>query len=113
MPTRTTAARTGAIAAAVWLGLQALPAAADPAADAERLRTRALAANCAHCHGTEGRALGGQAMTRLAGQPERTLVDQLEGFRSGQRPATVMHQIARGYTPQQVQALAKFFAAQK
>jgi len=105
--------QAGTLLAATLLGLYALPAAADAAADAERLRTRALAANCAHCHGTEGRALGGQSMSRLAGQSAQTLREQLEAFRSGQRPSTVMHQIALGYSPQQIDALARFFAAQK
>jgi sulfide dehydrogenase cytochrome subunit len=34
-------------------------------------------------------------------------------FRDGKRPATVMHQLARGYTERQVELLAAFFSAQK
>ncbi len=91
----------------------ALSAAAAAAADdAPRLRQRALAANCAHCHGTDGRAVAGEAIPALAGQPRDRLLELLLAFRSGQRPATVMHQISRGYTPQQLDDLAEFFSRQ-
>ena len=37
----------------------------------------------------------------------------MRAFRDGQRPATVMHQIAKGYTDPQIDAIAAWFAAQK
>jgi cytochrome subunit of sulfide dehydrogenase len=37
---------------------------------------------------------------------------QLTEFRDGKRPATIMHQIARGYTDAQLKAIAGHFAAQ-
>jgi cytochrome c553 len=36
----------------------------------------------------------------------------MQAFRSGSRPATVMHQISKGYTDAQVQSVADYFAAQ-
>ena len=104
---------------AAVLGLLALSAAnagaagVAGAADAQRLRTRALAATCAQCHGTDGQAVAGQAMVRLAGQPKDYLLAQLLAFRAGQRPATVMHQISRGYSAEQLDEVAAYFAAQK
>ena len=104
---------------AAVLGLLALSAAnagaagVAGAADAQRLRTRALAATCAQCHGTDGQAVAGQAMVRLAGQPRDYLLAQLLAFRAGQRPATVMHQISRGYSAEQLDEVAAYFAAQK
>jgi cytochrome c553 len=41
------------------------------------------------------------------------LVRKLTGFRSGTTPATVMHQISKGYTDQQIQLIAEYFSAQK
>ena len=82
-------------------------------ADQQRLRTRALAATCAQCHGTDGRAVEGQVLVRLAGRPKADTLTQLLAFRSGQRPATVMHQITRGYSPEQLDAVATYCAAQK
>ena len=102
----------------LWLTLAlALLASAGAAqaqgADAQGPRQRVLAATCSHCHGTDGRAVEGEAFVRLAGRPADELLAQLMAFRSGQRPATVMHQIAKGYTPEQIDQLAAYFAAQK
>jgi cytochrome subunit of sulfide dehydrogenase len=80
---------------------------------AATLNTRALAATCANCHGTDGRAVAGEAMVVLAGLPQATIVEQLTAFRDGKRPATVMHQIVKGYSDEQIQAIAAYFAAQK
>lgn len=87
--------------------------AAAPSADAQRLYMRSLAATCAHCHGTDGQAVAGEAMVRLAGQPRENLLTQLMAFRTGDRKATIMHQITRGYSEQQLEALAAYFASQK
>ena len=108
-------AKAVAETAATWgLLLAALTAGPALAADdAERLRTRALAATCAHCHGTDGHAVAGQAMVKLAGLPEKYILEQLTAFRIGQRPATIMHQITKGYSQQQLETLAAYFAAQK
>ena len=92
------------------LGLQAHAAEADGQA---RLRTRSLAASCAHCHGTDGQAVQGQAMVKLAGLPADYTLAQLMAFRNGTRPATIMHQLAKGYTPEQLAAVAAYFATQK
>lgn len=80
-------------------------------ADANARAARYLAANCANCHGTTGNAQG--AMPSLAGQPKAYMVDQMKAFRDGKRPATIMHQLAKGYTDQQVELIADHFSRQK
>jgi cytochrome c553 len=80
---------------------------------AAALQVRALAATCASCHGTEGDAVPGEAMARLAGLPKDYIVTQMVAFRDGKRPATVMHQISKGYTLEQIETLATYFAAKK
>ena len=72
---------------------------------------RNLAAACAICHGTNGVNAGG--LPNLAGQPADYIAKQIRDFRDGKRPATIMHQISKGYTDPQIDALAAFFAAQK
>lgn len=104
--------RSISAATALVLALSPLLAYAAAADDAGRLRQRALAATCAHCHGTDGRAVQGEAMVRLAGMPKDYIFAQLMAFRSGQRPATVMHQITRGYSQEQLEDVATYFAAQ-
>ncbi|MCU0765416.1 MAG: c-type cytochrome [Burkholderiaceae bacterium] len=69
-----------------------------------------MAANCANCHGTQGVAKG--AMPSLAGQKREVIVEQMRAFRDGRRPATLMHQLAKGYTDAQIEAVAEFFARQ-
>ena len=86
--------------------LAALPAAAQDKA------SRNLAAACAICHGTDGRSVTKDVIP-LAGLPKDHIVTQMKAFRDGSRPATVMHQIAKGYNDQQIDALAAWFAAQK
>ena len=72
---------------------------------------RYLAANCANCHGTSGVSQG--AMPSLAGQDANYLAQQMRQFRDGTRPATIMHQLAKGYSDEQIVAIAAHFAAQK
>ena len=83
---------------------------AAQAQDAATLQARSLAANCANCHGTLGAARG--AMPRLAGMPADTLVATMNAFKTGTRPATLMHQIAKGYSDEQIKLMASYFAAQ-
>jgi sulfide dehydrogenase cytochrome subunit len=96
-------------AAAMALLLGATASNAQP----QVLHVRALAASCAQCHGTEGRAAAGSALPSLAGQPRDTLLAQLQAFKAGTRPSTIMQQLARGYTDAQLEQLAAFFAAQR
>jgi len=77
------------------------------------LPTRSLAATCAACHGTDGNAEAGAGLVGLKGKDKGYLAEQLTAFKDGTRPATVMHQIAKGYTPEQIDQLAAYFAAQK
>lgn len=71
---------------------------------------RDLAGGCSGCHNTNGRAIGDGVA--LAGMPADRLVQLMTEFRDGKRPATVMHQIAKGYTPEQIQLIAAWLAAQ-
>ncbi|MEG0922478.1 MAG: c-type cytochrome [Comamonas sp.] len=87
--------------------------AASNAGPDQRLQTQQWAANCAACHGTDGRAVQGSTVPGLAGVPAATMVEQLQAFKNGKRPATVMHQIAKGLSDAQIKAMADYFAAQK
>lgn len=96
-------------AASLLLGALAVAQAQSP--DNATLQQRALAATCAACHGTDGAAQAGAAMGALRGRDRAELLALLIAFRDGSRPSTVMQQIARGYTPAQLEQLAAYFAA--
>ena len=82
-------------------------------ADAQQLYVKSLAATCANCHGTNGRAHEGSAVPSLAGMPRDYMITQMKAFASGQRPATIMHQLSKGFSDQQIEQIATYFAAQK
>lgn len=94
-----------AIAAFGIAGLGAAAHAQDPHL------ARNLAATCANCHGTNGVSVGG--MESLAGKPKEELIRKLAEYRSGDKPATIMHQIVAGYTDEQIELITTWFAAQK
>jgi cytochrome subunit of sulfide dehydrogenase len=71
-----------------------------------------LYANCAACHGTTGHTVG-STLPPLAGQPKETLIAAMRAFKTGERPATIMHQIAKGYSDEQIEQIAAYLAAQK
>ena len=73
---------------------------------------RTLAATCFTCHGTDGNSVGGVPPS-LAGRPSAELFQTMKDFQAGKRPATIMHQQAKGYTDAQLQAIAAYFAAVK
>jgi sulfide dehydrogenase cytochrome subunit len=91
---------------AVVLGFTATPI--RPAASAE---TPPGAASCSGCH--PANAGVETAVPRLAGRNAAELVAQMQAFRAGQRPATVMDQIAKGFSDTEVQAIADWYAEQK
>ena len=72
---------------------------------------RNLAATCANCHGTNGQAQPGNEP--LAGGNKDEMLKKLMDFKSGAKPATIMHQLSKGYTDEQLAAIAGWFAAQK
>lgn len=83
------------------------------ASDLSQLNTRALAATCANCHGTDGKAQKDASVLGLAGLKADYITEQMKAFKSGTRAATIMHQIAKGYNDEQVRQLADYFASQK
>lgn len=90
-------------------GLLMLAASLAQAQDAHLGRN--LAATCANCHGTNGRAIG-DTVKPLAGVSADKIVAAINDYKSGAQPATIMHQIAKGYSDDQIKLIAAYFAAQ-
>ena len=61
-----------------------------------------------------GRAAAAETpFTRLIGRNAADIVTAMQEFRSGQRPGTVMDRIAKGFTDDEIKAIAAWYAAQK
>jgi sulfide dehydrogenase cytochrome subunit len=87
------------------LAVSAMAQAAPPSA--------AMLANaCAGCHGTHGGSAG-PSMPSLANQSKPAIVEAMKKFKSGERPATVMGRLAKGYTDADFDAMGEFFSKQK
>lgn len=93
--------------------LSTIATATASAQSKDELNVASLAATCATCHGTLGKAANGSAVVSLAGLSKDYIVAQMAAFKSGARPATVMHQLSKGYSDAQVAQIAAYFAAQK
>ena len=92
---------------------QPAPPPAFAAANLNEAGARAMAAACAGCHGTEGRPIPDSVVHALAGAPREDIVRSMTLFRDGKKPATVMHQIAKGYSDAEIAALADYFSKRK
>ncbi|WP_407518953.1 c-type cytochrome [Methylobacterium oryzisoli] len=84
------------------LGLGAAPAAA------ETVRAPPGASSCTGCHGAHGEG----AFAPLTGRPAADTAAALAAYRSGERPATVMTRIARGFTEAESRAIAAYLEQQ-
>lgn len=93
-----------------WLAATALALGAL-GAQAQVAQVKVWAAACANCHGTDGRAQPG--MESLAGKDKDEMLQKLLDFKSGRKPATLMHQLSKGYTDEQLAEISAYFAAQK
>jgi len=93
-------------AAAAVIGCIAIAAAAAASAEPP-----AGAASCSGCHPTSPRVTS--PVPRLAGLDRAAIVRAMQDFRSGQRAGTVMDRIAKGFTDEEIAAIAAWFAAQK
>ncbi|MBS1189494.1 MAG: cytochrome class [Rhodocyclaceae bacterium] len=67
---------------------------------------------CAGCHGTNG-VSAGFSMPSLAGQNRVAIAEAMKGFKSGERPSSVMGRLAKGYSDAEIEAMADFFSKQK
>jgi cytochrome c553 len=70
------------------------------------------AASCSGCHPATN-ANADTPVPRLAGQDAGAILAAMQAFRSGQRPATVMDRIAKGFSDEEVMAMAAWFVTQR
>ena len=96
------------IQTAAAVALIASVAFASGPAQAEIASGAVLTNTCFSCHGTDGKSAGD--MPTIAGKTEDFITLKLKAFKSGELEATVMNRIAKGFTDDEIAALAKFFS---
>ncbi len=75
-------------------------------ADATKLYHRGLAATCANCHGTDGKGVVDGGMPLINTLTSEQMLAQLKAFKSGAREGTIMPQLAKGYSDEQLEIIA-------
>lgn len=70
-----------------------------------------FAGNCFNCHGTEGRV--NSAIPSIAGRDKAYLEETLKAYKAGTKQATIMNQLAKGYSDEEIAVLADYFSRQK
>lgn len=75
-------------------------------------RAQMLSYACAGCHGTDGASAGPSSPT-IGGMGEDTFIDSMLAFKEDERPSTVMGRLAKGYSDEDIELMATFFAEQK
>ena len=74
-------------------------------------RAALLSFTCAGCHGMDGASVGPASPT-IAGLAPDTFTEAMQQFKKGERPATIMGRIAKGYTDEEIELMAEYFSKQ-
>ncbi|MFO7954681.1 c-type cytochrome [Thioalkalivibrio sp.] len=77
------------------------------AEDDEITRGQLMAASCTACHNAAGAEEGMPDLSRI---PADVIEDQMKAFRDGDRDATIMDRHAKGYTDEEIEAMAGYFS---
>jgi cytochrome c553 len=71
---------------------------------------RNLAAICANCHNTDPRDTS--AIEPLVGMSQAKIIKKMHAFRSDEKAATLMNQLAKGFSDAQIETIATYLAKQ-
>lgn len=82
-----------------WSGISA-------AQTADKLYQRGLAATCANCHGTDGKGVVDGGMPLINNLSSAQILEKLKAYKSGALEGTIMPQLAKGYTDEQLTTIA-------
>lgn len=93
-------------AAVVAFGLLAVSGAHAQNQEELKLYQRGLAATCANCHGTDGQGVVGAGMPLINHLSSAEILKKMTDYKSGAVTGTIMHQLAKGYTDEQLQTIA-------
>jgi cytochrome subunit of sulfide dehydrogenase len=81
--------------------------------DAQRVYALSLAATCANCHGTNGVSVAGNQMPLINDLTAQQISSRLQDYKNGTRTGTIMPQLAKGYTDEQIEVIAQVLGVKK
>ena len=88
-----------------YLSVLAVASILSSSALADEYRGRSIGSSCMGCHGT------GSAIPKIIlGSPVEYYESVLKSFRDGSRPGTIMGRIAKGYSDEDIAAVAQYFS---
>jgi cytochrome c553 len=80
--------------------------AVSAAQTADQLYKRGLAATCANCHGTDGKGVVDGGMPLINNLTSTQMLEKLKAYKSGALEGTIMPQLAKGYSDEQLTTIA-------
>ncbi len=80
-------------------------------ADSNNLATSMLVDTCITCHGPAGSSQG-PAIPNIAGTAHDTFMATMQHYQTGERHGTIMNRIAKGYSNDELEVMAKYFSSQ-
>ena len=89
----------------IGLGFMSNPTIAQ-ISNASQLYKIGLAATCANCHGTNGNGVVGASIPLINTFTSEQILTQLQAYKNGSREGTIMPQLTKGYTDEQLQTIA-------
>ena len=69
------------------------------------------ALSCSGCHATSSSV--NTTVPRLIGRDPAVIVSAMQAFRAGTTPSTVMDRISKGFSDDEIKAIAAWYGAQK
>lgn len=109
MGARQQGARRWAATLVVAFATTAMPALAQ-ADETEDMTVEVMIGACNYCHGTDGNGVG-EAIPNIAGMPDEQFIYMMTTYQDESNPSTVMGRVARGYTEDQIEAMAAYYGA--
>ena len=88
------------------LGLILITSPSFAQTSASNMNNRSLAATCANCHGTNGVVVPNSGMPDIGQLSKDEMLTKLMAYKSGAQPGTIMPQLAKGYTDEQLNTIA-------
>jgi sulfide dehydrogenase cytochrome subunit len=84
---------------------------AAPAMADDEFTGRSIGSACFGCHGADG-ANRTSIPPIIQGVPAGYIESAMKAFRDGSRPSTIMGRIAKGYTDEEIAAMANYISSQ-